>query len=668
MKLHKIASLLIGAVVALGAWSCTDEVKPEPNPGFAGDGVYFSTSESTEFDIQPETTELTYVIYRDKDGDDLTVELNPVVLDEEGADASAVISVPATVSFVKGEKTAALKMAVDYSKVVAEMVYTINLSLPEEVQNPYGDKEVILEASYAPWSEFEVLPNQCVVTLTGLLSQVIDEYDQVVGVRHSLVNENIVQYYVPSIFSDADISLLIRMDVTDKFTNEEGQEVILCKMAGVDTPFQTQSGNVTLTDMDDFVTQMNPSLSQKDHDALVDRNGGFSYFNPTTGLFSLNIIEHITGNYTGDQGTVFAIGRNYIQLGGYKDYSIEFSKLYNIVDDNKNEQVVIQAYRSSDVASFSCDVLPGALDKEQVDAAAEAIKADPDAEVYSDQTTYLTYSLEEEGTYTLVAVGYDSEHNEIMRTSYQFDYATVQAANPWKKVGEAGLTDAIVCSYYNVEVLTWDVQVEESTETPGVYRVVNPYLNWEYNTANKGELVEAGDHYMIIDASDPDYVHLEYSNLGVVMNSRYGAMAAWNLADYLIEQGKATEEAAKRAGMYGVMSEGVITFPTGTLLGIFTKSGNMFNANCDPNNPAYSDESIEFDPTWGEGTFKLEFYDLAGAPARKTAQAPAALTGNMQPRTAANVLEGTFKARGVKAYTPAQMAEIRKANPSQVIR
>lgn len=665
MKLHKIASLLIGAVVALGAWSCTDEVKPEPNPGFAGDGVYFSTSESTEFDIQPETTELTYVIYRDKDGDDLTVELNPVVLDEEGADASAVISVPATVSFVKGEKTAALKMAVDYSKVVAEMVYTINLSLPEEIQNPYGDKEVILEASYAPWTEFEVLPNQCVVTLTGLLSQILDEYDQVVAVRHSLVNENIVQYYIPSPFSDVDISFLIRMDLTDKFVNQNGDEVLHCTMATIETPLQTGSGPLAMSDLDDFISKCMPNVSAEDHDALVEKNGGFSYFDPVKGLFALDIADHVVGDYS---GSWFGCQYNYIQLGGYKDYSIEFNKLYNIVDDNKNEQVVIQAYRSSDVASFSCEVLPGALDKEQVDAAVEAIKADPDAEVYTDQTVYLTYSLEEEGTYTLVAVGYDAEHNEVMTTSYQFEYATVQAANPWKKVGEAGLTDAIVCSYYNVEVLTWDVQVEESTETPGVYRVVNPYLNWEYNIANKGELVEAGDHYMIIDASDPDYVHLEYSNLGVVMNSRYGAMAAWNLADYLIEQGQATEEAAKRAGMYGVMSEGVITFPTGTLLGIFTKSGNMFNANCDPNNPAFSDESIEFDPTWGEGTFKLEFYDLAGAPARKAAQAPAALTGNMQPRTAANVLEGTFKARGVKAYTPAQMAEIRKANPSQIIR
>lgn len=665
MKLHKIASLLIGAVVALGAWSCTDEVKPEPNPGFAGDGVYFSTSESTEFDIQPETTELTYVIYRDKDGDDLTVELNPVVLDEEGADASAVISVPATVSFVKGEKTAALKMAVDYSKVVAEMVYTVNLSLPEEIQNPYGDKEVILEASYAPWTEFEVLPNQCVVTLTGLMSQILDEYDQVVGVRRSMVNENIVQYYIPSPFSDVDISFLIRMDLTDKFVNQNGDEVLHCTMATIETPLQTGSGPLAMSDLDEFISKVMPDASAEDHIALVEKNGGFSYFDPVKGLFALDIVDHVVGDYS---GSWFGCQYNYIQLGGYKDYSIEFNKLYNIVDDNKNEQVVIQAYRSSDVASFSCEVLPGALDKEQVDAAVEAIKADPDAEVYTDQTVYLTYSLEEEGTYTLVAVGYDEEHNEVMTTSYQFEYATVQAANPWKKVGEAGLTDAIVCSYYNVEVLTWDVQVEESTETPGVYRVVNPYLNWEYNIANKGELVEAGDHYMIIDASDPDYVHLEYSNLGVVMNSRYGAMAAWNLADYLIEQGQATEEAAKRAGMYGVMSEGVITFPTGTLLGIFTKSGNMFNANCDPNNPAFSDESIEFDPTWGEGTFKLEFYDLAGAPARKAAQAPAALTGNMQPRTAANVLEGTFKARGVKAYTPAQMAEIRKANPSQIIR
>ncbi len=79
---------------------------------------------------------------------------------------------------------------------------------------------------------------------------------------------------------------------------------------------------------------------------------------------------------------------------------------------------VVEAYKSKDLASFAYTVLPGALTAQQVDAAAAQLAADANAVTYVEQTTNLLISFEEDGTYTIVAVGYDASGEAVYHTSF----------------------------------------------------------------------------------------------------------------------------------------------------------------------------------------------------------------------------------------------------------
>jgi len=81
---------------------------------------------------------------------------------------------------------------------------------------------------------------------------------------------------------------------------------------------------------------------------------------------------------------------------------------------------------------------------------------------------------------------------------------------PWKSIGECKYTDGLISSLYNVDPLTYLVEVEESMTQPGLYRVVNPYgADYPYN--EPGDYDPDNNYYLTINATDPTKVYLEES-------------------------------------------------------------------------------------------------------------------------------------------------------------
>ena len=72
------------------------------------------------------------------------------------------------------------------------------------------------------------------------------------------------------------------------------------------------------------------------------------------------------------------------------------------------------------------------------------------------------------------------------------------------------MRDDFFTTLYVVECLEFDVEVEESVEKPGLYRVVTPYRNYPY--ASTKSLDE--DTYMLVDATAPDHVFLHRYKTG----------------------------------------------------------------------------------------------------------------------------------------------------------
>lgn len=66
-----------------------------------------------------------------------------------------------------------------------------------------------------------------------------------------------------------------------------------------------------------------------------------------------------------------------------------------------------------------------------------------------------------------------------------------------------------------------DVEIEESEANPGLYRVVNPYNGYVGTQLSQSEIDTSTDHYMIVDATDPQNVSIPAFDTGVIDDGKH---------------------------------------------------------------------------------------------------------------------------------------------------
>jgi len=202
-------------------------------------------------------------------------------------------------------------------------------------------------------------------------------------------------------------------------------------------------------------------------------------------------------------------------------------------------------------------VLPGALTAQQVDAAAAQLAADANAVTYVEQTTNLLISFEEDGTYTIVAVGYDASAEAVYHTSFEFEAESVAKPSDWEARGICEYTDDLIGPMFKLGNPVWEVEYEENIKTPGFYRLVKPYLTFVEDANNSAVTYKAGKNYLYVHTEDPTCAYIGESLIGCVING-VGPWIVTSQADGLIAEG-ATAEQIKSFGMAGTFVNGVFT-------------------------------------------------------------------------------------------------------------
>lgn len=642
MKINKIFSTLFGGALLLGAAACTDEVEYTPASPVTVEGVYLSDSESNVVDIPTDGNKVSINLYRVNADKAIAVGLSGEVLAADGTPVPDIFSVPTEVTFPEGATVVPIEIGVVFGDVTPEEEYTLNLKVLGDQVNPYGTTEREYVIIYAPWSEWEMVTNdgnsECTVTLGSWLNGTAT---LPVWERHSLVNSNRSQLMLADpltldftnpefdLLTDADWYYILTVDKANEITVDQ-QKCYVVTTNIVDTKQSNSNGKYFFTCSYTMWTE----VLGYDHDRalakMAENNMKQSYYNPAKGLYSINTVVYIP---TEGGLSLIENGYDYILLPGYKDYWMEFEYLGNYVDTMTQESAIVQATRCPDLASFAYVCEPGALTDTQIAAAAEAIKADTEADLNFDENSNLLLTLKEDGTYTIVAVGYDEGGNAVYETSYTFDYKSVQKESEWESRGWCLYTDGFfVNPWYSPQMggQTWDVEIEEHKQRAGYYRLVNPYKEWPMTLALIEEGVNVyskGMYYLYINAEDPTGVYIEDSdsgiNLGLATGDVTGHSIIGSLAYYFMEQGHSFQE-VKENGWCGVLANDVITFGAGTLSYAEAeyKDGTKVNANLDPNNPVYTDSKnpgFQFNPYLGTGTFQIDMSTIERAPRRSNA-------------------------------------------------
>ena len=652
MKLNRIFASLAGVLILGGALvSCTDEVKFSETPAPDTDQVYFASNVATTLDIVKGETTLSVPVERYKAGDELTVQLKGEAVDKEGKHLE-FFTFPTSVTFAKDAKEANIAISLDFSKVVAEEDYYLTIELQGDQLSPYGVTTGEFTAVYAPWTEWKRYGSNSEFG-TGTLSLFSVANDELpVYYSESLEGAKKIKYQFgdygcPELEEDENkwaylcngVNATITVFEEEVYTSQAtGKQYYACSFSALDIPNGDTGTYLSFLDVYTYLKDVNPGAADNNQTIIDSWRGGCLY-DPETGVFNLQLMAY--GSAIGDGK--FMDCEETFSLPGFKSYYINFNHVGNIVDVTGSETVILQALKSEDLDSYAYKVVPGTLGDEDIKNAVAEIEAEEEPTLIRDTEYYISYTPEEEGDYTLVAVGYDEKNEKVYDTYFNFTFSTVQAASEWEKLGEAIYTDGFLYPFYGGQIggETWNVDVEQHKTTPGRYRIVNPYRSGIWPNGYEGWDLP-GKHYIVVNAENPEAVYLEQTELGIELSPNDGAISVWSMAGLYVENGNDLQDVAD-AGYCGKLEDGVITFPGLTLLMRFAsdKEGNWRYTNPDPDIDMYiygpDGQPTAYDfagQMEGTGLFMLDLngLDVAKAPAIKAPlrNAPAVLNAELK--------------------------------------
>lgn len=254
----------------------------------------------------------------------------------------------------------------------------------------------------------------------------------------------------------------------------------------------------------------------------------------------------------------------YLPGAEVKDYAFKASSVY--CSDKGYAECRLTS--GADVASIKVYIIPGFYPIN----GNEAVVNTYGQEVSSTITT-LTFTPSEKGLYSFLLVALDAE-GTIVGSGQAYAFWNETDDSDWVDCGTVSFNEGIYTSNYgdDMPALTLTAPLQESISKPGYFRIKDAYSQ---HTELSALTHTTHSHYIYFDATDPDFVFIEPSTLGVGTSWGHGAILSfgWRLAQNgQIEEGKANGY----GGKYDTATK-KITFPENDMyLGEEDYSGGNF--------------------------------------------------------------------------------------------
>lgn len=580
MKTLKYSFGILLSFLAIATFSSCEEKEAEYTPAtpVTSEQVAFAKSSSAQIDIAPDTKSFDIPVTRANAGAAISV---PVTVTADSL-ANTIFEFPATIEFADSVAETTYTIAVKEGAVIEYSVYhNITIDIEESMTSPY------VKGSYSfavgapePWSEWTLIDKEAAyvygIYWSGTLSGAYVYY------REYMLNDTDAQFLLPEMAGGYDLTI--------NYNRQTGAcEVPLQHVADNST-----YGPVYVSDIPNYL------LSPGTYEDFP------CTFNKETGLFELNVIYWVSAELGSNATGKFGNGVETLQLSGYEapvvadhSFAMEFKGHY--VDNSGNDNAVIKTSVGADIAQYLMTVIS------ENENAQETITGMLDGSVACDTLTeagFYAYPITESGNYKALAITFDAEGNTLDAYATDFEFYMAGQENPWVSLGMATYTEDLVTTFFNVENRSYQVEVRENKDKPGLYRVINPYgAAYPYN--EEGDYDTSKEYFIEIDATDPDGVYIP-NVYGTGMNWGYGEFSITSMAYYYMAAQGATFEEVKDGGYCGILADNVITFPAGGLLISMAdyKDGNFYKSN-------------------NNGAFKLDMSDMTPAEAAP-AKAPAA--------------------------------------------
>jgi len=303
---------------------------------------------------------------------------------------------------------------------------------------------------------------------------------------------------------------------------------------------------------------------------FTDLGTGYEIYWNTVNYAAYCYFKNNGNNYTlgyiltPNRSNLYIGGASFIWVVGYPgamstDYTISLNYLGHYIDMDDVDNAIVRVTKGADAASYQYAVVNEALN---ATGAADVANKIIDGTIAAEEDTeggYKLFPLENAGKYSVVAVTFDAngEAKEFGYVSFEFIPAGMD--NPWVSLGFCKYTDDVFISLFSEDpslIPTYDVEILEHQDTPGLFRLKNAYgADYPYN--DPGDYEER-DVYIEINATDPDGVYIDLQSMGVDWG--YGTNYIYSYASYLMDRGNSFA-AVKAAGHCGTYKDNIITFP-----------------------------------------------------------------------------------------------------------
>ncbi len=272
----------------------------------------------------------------------------------------------------------------------------------------------------------------------------------------------------------------------------------------------------------------------------------------------------------------FGYGQELFQLDGYPDYSVSV-ETKTLTEQSDGSAFQLTSFEWGEgITTVKYALVPEHITRyDQLDECiAGMLDGTIETKTVSERMKNRTViTLPHEGKYTIIAIGFDKDGEY---TSYDLCTVTFSSAASWVAIGQATYTDDIIGSLFGMDPVTYKVDMEASTVTPGVYRMKYPYgPTYPYN--EDGDYAAGKTYDIVINASDPDCVYIEEQKTGCDWG--YGNMIIMSMGYYDVAYQGYDWAQVKAEGQGGQLKDNVITFPAYGIVVVLNDGAYYANRN-----------------------------------------------------------------------------------------
>ena len=536
MKLfNKLTAAMLSVALMAGVSSCTEVAEYEAPQVPNNAQVYFPNTASSTISLNNEQDSFVVKVTRAVAGGELIVPISAA------SDSVDVFTFPENVVFAADSLTADVVVKFDFANIIPDTDYPVSIELLGDDTTPYGASAVNLVVKYAPWTEWTLFGTGT-LTLSQYWSGTLSGVK--VYVRESALDPTKKQFtYAASATGAFDYQMLI------DYNAATGECTIGEHFTGYN---HSDYGPLYFSDLNTYAGEYQSP----------------SYFEPEKGLFSLYLIYYVGAGY-------FGYGYEYLQLDGYTqpDYALQMEEKGHYISPDGTDNALVYIYKGADAFSYKYAITSGELDEKGLNTMIDGIIKGTVESVESEESGYHLFPLTEAGPYTVVAVSFDKAGEAMSANYLTFEFAPAGQPSPWESLGTATYREDIVANLFEgAENIVYEVEIQQNTETPGLYRLVNPYAPAMGYYGKVATYDDSKNYYMVIDATDPTKVDLELSEIGVDVGA--GMISVWSMAQYILTEGATEEDALP---YYGKLENGIITFPGQALVSVM--GSNLYYGN-----------------------------------------------------------------------------------------